>query len=226
VLENVFIDARTRRLNLDDDSLTENTRAAYPITHIAGADPSGTAGHPKNILFLTCDAFGVLPPIARLDLEQAIFHFLLGYTAKVAGTEEGVTEPQATFSPCFGAPFMALAPSVYGDLLREKISRHKVNCWLVNTGWTGGPYGTGKRMSLPYTRAIVKAVLEGVLASVPTKRDAIFQLLVPRSCPGVPNEILDVRSTWPDPNAYDVKARELAARFAENLQAEVAAAGH
>lgn len=218
VLENVAIDTHTRRLDLDDDSLTENTRAAYPITHIPGADPEGISGHPKNILFLTCDAFGVLPPISRLDPEQAMYHFLSGYTAKVAGTEKGITEPEATFSPCFGAPFMTLHPSVYGNLLREKIAKHNVHCWLVNTGWTGGAYGEGERISLPHTRALVQAALDGSLLDVPTEADPIFQLHVPQSCPGVPKELLDVKGTWKDPSAYDEKARELAALFEKNFE--------
>ena len=218
VLENVGINAHTRRLDLDDDSLTENTRAAYPLSHIPRADPGGRAGHPKNLLFLTCDAFGVLPPVSRLDADQTMAQFLAGYTAKVAGTEQGVTEPQVTFSPCFGAPFMILPPTVYGELLRQQVERHQTHCWLVNTGWTGGPYGVGERISLPLTRAIVTAVLDGSLSKVPTAPDSIFGLHVPASCPGVPAKLLDVRSTWSDATAYDERARELAARFEEQFE--------
>ena len=218
VLENVGIDPHTRRLDLDDVSLTENTRAAYPLSHIPQADSDGQAGHPKNVLFLTCDAFGVLPPVSRLDPDQTVAQFLAGYTAKVAGTEKGITEPQVAFSPCFGAPFMTLPPSVYGALLKEKVTRHKSQCWLVNTGWTGGPYGVGKRVSLPLTRALVNAILDGSLADAPTTPDPVFGLHVPTSCPGVPAELLDVRSTWADASEYDRKARELAARFEEQFE--------
>lgn len=232
ILENVAIDAHSRHVNLDEASLTENTRAAYPITHIPNMTRTGCAGHPKNIIMLTCDAFGVLPPVARLTPTQAMYHFLAGYTAKVAGTETGITEPQATFSPCFGAPFMALPPLTYAHLLGEKIARHRVAVWLINTGWSGGPYGTGERMPLSLTRAMVKAVLSGELEGIATHPDPIFGVGIPVSCPGVPNEILDARQTWKDVSAYDRKARELALMFEKNFaenaagaSAEVKAAG-
>ncbi|WP_324716886.1 phosphoenolpyruvate carboxykinase (ATP) [Carboxydochorda subterranea] len=218
VLENVTIDAVTRRLDLDDDSLTENTRAAYPLSHIPGSVRSGMAGHPRTILFLSADAFGVLPPLARLTHEQAMYYFLTGYTAKVAGTERGVKEPQATFSTCFGAPFMALHPTVYAELLGEKIRDHGARVWLVNTGWTGGPYGRGRRMPLEHTRAMVRAILSGQLDRTPAGRDPVFGLEVPKEVPGVPAELLDVRSTWPDPQAYDRQAHELARMFAANFE--------
>jgi phosphoenolpyruvate carboxykinase (ATP) len=232
ILENVGFDSASGRLNLDDDSLTENTRAAYPISHIPNATRDGMGGHPTNIVMLTADAFGVLPPIARLTPAQAMYHFLSGYTAKVAGTEKGVTEPQATFSTCFGAPFMALSPTVYADLLGEKIARHKVNVWLVNTGWSGGPYGVGQRMKIGYTRAMVHAALGGALNDVPTTPDSTFGVAVPTACPDVPAEVLDPRATWADLVAYDARARKLAGMFAENfttfadqVSAEVRAAG-
>jgi len=222
VLENVTIDNRTRRIDLNDGSLTENTRAAYPITHIPNMTRHGMAGHPKNILMLTCDAFGVLPPIARLTREQAMYHFLAGYTAKVAGTEAGVTEPQATFSPCFGAPFMALPPSTYAQLLGDKIEQHNVSVWLINTGWSGGAYGDGQRMKLALTRNMVKATLSGSLNDVKTTRDPVFGVHVPVEVPGVPAEVLDPRETWKDPAAYDAKARELARMFAANFDENAA----
>jgi phosphoenolpyruvate carboxykinase (ATP) len=217
VLENVTMDMNTRHINLDDASLTENTRAAYPITHIPNMTRTGKAGHPRHIIMLTCDAFGVLPPLARLTRDQAMYHFLAGYTAKVAGTEAGVKEPQATFSPCFGAPFMALPPTVYAKLLGEKIAKHDVDVWLVNTGWSGGPYGQGERIKLGFTRAMVKAVLSDSLENVPAKPDSIFGIAVPQSCPGVPSEILNPRNTWKDKAAYDAKAHELAAMFEKNF---------
>lgn len=232
ILENVAVDSRTRRLDLDDDSLTENTRAAYPITHIANADISGVGGHPKNIIMLTADAFGVMPPIARLTPAQAQYYFLSGYTAKVAGTERGVTEPQATFSTCFGAPFIVHPPTLYARLLGERIAQHGAAVWLVNTGWTGGPAGVGHRMSIAYTRAMVAAALAGSLAAVEAVPDPVFGVGVPVSCPGVPPEVLQPRTTWGDPAAYDVKARELAerfhanfAQFASHVTPDVAAAG-
>jgi len=217
LLENVSMDMRTRHVNLDDASLTENTRAAYPITHIPNMTRSGKAGHPKHVIMLTCDAFGVLPPVARLTPAQAMYHFLAGYTAKVAGTETGVTEPQAAFSPCFGAPFMALPPTVYAKLLGDKIARHKVDVWLINTGWNGGSYGEGQRIKLGFTRALVKAVLSGALQGAATQPDAVFGMAVPLSCPGVPDEIMNPRDSWKDKNAYDRKARELAAMFEKNF---------
>jgi phosphoenolpyruvate carboxykinase (ATP) len=232
ILENVAIDSITRRLDLEDDSLTENTRAAYPVAHLPNVERSGMAGHPRTILMLTADAFGVLPPIARLTPPQAMYHFLSGYTAKVAGTEAGVREPRATFSPCFGAPFMALPPTVYALLLGERIARHTVETWLVNTGWTGGPYGEGARMKLAYTRAMVRAAIEGELARAPTRRDPLFGFDVPTACPNVPAEVLQPRSTWKDPSAYDAQARQLAQMFVDNFSKfkdtvaeEVAAAG-
>jgi phosphoenolpyruvate carboxykinase (ATP) len=219
VLENVVMDETSRKLDLDDDSITENTRAAYPITYIKNVELSGIGGHPKSIIMLTADAFGVLPPIARLTPEQAMYHFISGYTAKVAGTEAGVgKEPQATFSTCFGAPFMVLHPTVYANLLRERMEKHKSDCWLVNTGWTGGPFGVGTRMKIAHTRAMVKAALDGALTGVPTNVDPIFNLEVPTTCPGVPQEVLDPRNTWADKDAYDAQARNLSDRFKANFQ--------
>jgi phosphoenolpyruvate carboxykinase (ATP) len=219
ILENVALDSASGRLNLDDASLTENTRAAYPISHIANATRGGMGGHPTCIIMLTADAFGVLPPIARLTPAQAMYHFLSGYTAKVAGTEKGVTEPQATFSACFGAPFMSLSPGVYATLLGEKIAAHNVDVWLVNTGWSGGPSGVGHRMSIAYTRAMVRAALTGALADIPTRSDPVFGVAVPTACPDVPAQVLDPRSTWSDPQAYDAQAHKLAAMFNANFNA-------
>jgi len=218
ILENVGIDMRNRRVDLDDGSLTENTRAAYPISHIPNASRDGKGGHPKNIIFLTADAFGVLPPVSKLTPEQAMYHFLSGYTAKVAGTERGVTEPQATFSTCFGAPFMTQQPNVYAELLGDKIEKHQVKCWLVNTGWTGGPYGVGHRMKIQHTRAMVNAVLDGDLSNVDFETDPIFGLEVPKSCPNVPEEVLNPKNTWEDKAAYDAQATKLAAMFNENFK--------
>jgi len=217
ILENVGYDTITRRLDLDDDGLTENTRAAYPLSHIPNVVKGGRGGHPKNIIMLTEDAFGVLPPISKLTPEQAMYHFMSGYTAKVAGTEAGVTEPSATFSACFGAPFMVRPPFFYAQLLAEKIREHNVDCWLVNTGWTGGPYGVGHRMPIEHTRALLNAALEGRLADAEFVEDPVFAVAVPTSCEGVPSEILHPRDTWSDPNAYDAKARELADRFHANF---------
>ena len=218
VLENVQIDAHSRRLDLDDETFTENTRAAYPLTHLSNIVEEGKAGHPKNIIMLTADAFGVLPPISKLTTEQAMYHFISGYTAKVAGTEKGVTEPKATFSTCFGAPFMALHPSVYANLLGDKIVKHNVNCWLVNTGWTGGAYGVGSRMKIKYTRAMLTAALEGKLDIVEYVKDPFFNLMVPQSCPDVPNEVLNPKNTWTDKKAYDEQAKKLANMFVENFK--------
>ncbi len=218
LLENVAMDTETRRINLDDSSLTENTRAAYPITHIPRIARDGRGGHPRQIIMLTCDAFGVLPPIARLSREQAMYQFLSGYTAKVAGTEAGITEPQATFSTCFGAPFMALPPTTYANLLGQKIQDHQVDVWLINTGWTGGPYGEGKRFPLDRTRAMVRNILSGAMKKVPTKPDPVFGMHVPTSCPDLPASLLNPRETWKNPAAYDAKARELAARFRKNFE--------
>jgi phosphoenolpyruvate carboxykinase (ATP) len=219
VLKNVVFDPRTRALDLDSDRVTENTRSAYPLEFIPNSEPAGMAGHARTIIMLTCDASGVLPPIAALTPEQAMYHFLSGYTAKVAGTEKGVTEPKFTFSTCFGAPFMTLPPGVYAKLLGEKIARHQVRCWLVNTGWSGGPYGVGRRMPLAHTRALVRAALDGVLDRVETEEDPTFGVRVPVSCDGVPRELLRPRSTWSDPRLYDQKAYELAHRFTANFEA-------
>jgi phosphoenolpyruvate carboxykinase (ATP) len=220
ILENVVLDPDTRQLDLDDDRYTENTRAAYPIHLIPNASDTGTAGHPKNIIFLTADAFGVLPPVSKLTPEQAMYHFISGYTAKLAGTEKGLgNEPVATFSACFGAPFMPLHPSVYADLLGKKIAEHRVDCWLVNTGWSGGPFGVGSRMKIAYTRAMVSAALEGSLAGVATREDPVFGLHVPTSCPDVPAAVLNPRETWDDKDAYDAAAADLARRFRENFAA-------
>ena len=218
VLENVVLDPITNEPRFEDGSLTENTRAAYPLEFIDNAVQPSVGGRPGNIVFLTCDAFGVLPPVARLTPEQAMYHFLSGYTAKVAGTEAGVTEPQVTFSTCFGAPFMALNPAVYADLLGKKIAQHKSRVWLVNTGWSGGPYGVGSRMKLPYTRAMIEAALSGQLNDVAYTADPIFGVEVPPSCPGVPAAVLNPKSTWKDAGAYDTQARELARRFMTNFE--------
>jgi phosphoenolpyruvate carboxykinase (ATP) len=218
IMENVVFDPQTRQFDLDDAAKTENTRAAYPLTSIPNIVPEGHAGHPSNVIMLTADAFGVLPPVARLTPEQAMYHFLSGYTAKVAGTERGVTEPQATFSTCFGAPFMVLHPGVYADLLGRKLKQHGAQCWLVNTGWSGGPYGEGSRMSIRHTRAMIRAILNGSLAEVETRPDPVFGVHVPVSCPEVPAEVLTPRNTWRDPQAYDAKAKDLARRFNENFR--------
>jgi phosphoenolpyruvate carboxykinase (ATP) len=218
VLENVACDPLTRVLNLDDDSATENTRAAYPLSFIDNAVPSGRAGHPTNVIMLTADAFGVLPPIARLSPAAAMYHFLSGYTAKVAGTERGVTEPRATFSTCFGAPFMVWDPNVYAKLLGERIAAHRARVWLVNTGWTGGPYGIGSRMKIADTRAMVDAVLSGALDRVAYQVDPLFNLEVPTSCPNVRAELLRPRGTWKDGAAYDAQARKLAQMFGDNFK--------
>ncbi len=219
ILENVVMDPHSRQLDLDDDSYTENTRAAYPITHLDSFVPSGMGGHPKHIFMLTCDAFGVLPPIAQLTPEQAMYHFVSGYTAKVAGTERGLSnEPEATFSPCFGAPFMVMHPGVYANLLRERMLENNVTCWLVNTGWSGGPYGVGKRMSIGHTRALINAALDSSLEKTPMIEDPIFRFQVPTQCPGVPDDVLQPRNTWTDKAAYDEKARQLAQSFHEHFQ--------
>jgi phosphoenolpyruvate carboxykinase (ATP) len=219
VLENVVIDPITRRLDFDSAEITENTRAAYPLEAIDASVIPSRAGHPSHILFLTADAFGVLPPIARLTPEQAMFHFLSGYTAKVAGTERDLSaEPAATFSACFGAPFLPRHPLVYARILGEKLRRHNVVCYLVNTGWVGGAYGVGYRMPLPYTRAMVAAAVEGRLDDVPVKPHSVFQLLTPETAPGVPSELLDARSLWKDPVAYDSAAAHLNARFRANFE--------
>jgi phosphoenolpyruvate carboxykinase (ATP) len=232
ILENVTVD-ESGVLDLDDDSKTENTRAAYKLEEIANALPTKQAGHPSAVIMLTADAFGILPPIARLTRDQAMFYFLSGYTAKVAGTEIGVTEPQATFSTCFGAPFLPQEPAVYARMLGEKLKAHPhTTVWLVNTGWTGGPFGEGHRMPIAATRGLLRAALEEGLRSVPYRVDPVFGFEVPVSVPGVDDELLDPRSTWRDPQAYDRKARELARMFRDNFEnfaqaagADVAAAG-
>jgi phosphoenolpyruvate carboxykinase (ATP) len=219
ILENVDLDPKTRELDLDSDRITENTRGAYPLNFIGNADETGMTGQPKNVVFLTADAFGILPPIARLTPDQAQYHFVSGYTAKLAGTEIGVTEPRATFSAGFGAPFLPRHPGVYARMLSERLERYDVPVWLVNTGWTGGPYGTGQRMNIDHTRSMVRAALGGQLDGVPTVTDPIFGVEVPTSCPGVPAEVLRPRDTWQDPDAYDARALELARMFAENFAA-------
>ncbi|MFY9821594.1 MAG: phosphoenolpyruvate carboxykinase (ATP) [Thermoanaerobaculia bacterium] len=218
VLENVVCDPQTRKLDLDDDRLTENTRSSYPITQLANVDLGGKAGHPKNVVFLTCDAFGVLPPISRLTEEQAMYHFLSGYTAKVAGTERGVTEPKVTFSTCFGSPFLPLHPGVYAKMLGEKLKQHGARVWLLNTGWTGGPYGVGNRIKLGFTRRMVTAALSGELDGVKTWTDPIFGLNVPVKVDGVPDKLLRPRETWQSPADYDARASKLADMFAENFK--------
>lgn len=218
VLENVVMDPQTGVLDLDSKDKTENTRASYPIDFIPNASATGIGGQPKNVIMLTADAFGVLPPIAKLTPEQASYHFLSGYTAKVAGTEKGVTEPEATFSTCFGAPFMPRHPSVYADLLARRIADQDADCWLVNTGWTGGVYGVGNRMPIKVTRALLNAALDGSLNDVETRLDPNFGFEVPVACPGVPEEILNPRETWADKDAYDAKASHLVGLFRENFK--------
>jgi phosphoenolpyruvate carboxykinase (ATP) len=232
ILENVDLDERTRELDLDSERFTENTRGAYPLEFIGNADPTGMTTHPRNVVFLTADAFGILPPISRLTRDQAQYHFISGYTAKLAGTEIGVTEPRATFSAGFGAPFLPRHPGEYARMLAERLERFDVPVWLVNTGWTGGPYGEGHRMRIDHTRVMVRAALSGALADVPYELDPIFGVEVPTVVPGVPSEVLRPRDTWADPSAYDAKARELARMFAANFEAyhdgvpeEVRAAG-
>jgi phosphoenolpyruvate carboxykinase (ATP) len=219
VLENVVLDPATGRPNFDDTSLTENTRGAYPLTFIDNHEPTGQGGHPRTIIMLTADAFGVMPPVARLTASQALYQFLSGYTAKVAGTERGVTEPTAVFSTCFGAPFLPLRPAVYANFLGRRLTQHGSRVWLVNTGWTGGSYGVGRRISIAHTRAIVAAVLSGTLDDAAVWHEPLFGLQVPQSCPGVPKELLDPRSTWEDPAHYDAQARQLASMFRENFRA-------
>jgi phosphoenolpyruvate carboxykinase (ATP) len=218
VLENVVYDPRTREVDYHDVSLTQNTRASYPIEYIPNAKIPCVGGHPNNVIFLTYDAFGVLPPVAKLSPEQTMYHFISGYTSKVAGTEVGVTEPQPAFSACFGAPFMVWHPSKYAELLADRMRTHGAETWLINTGLTGGAYGTGERMSLKVTRAIIDAIHDGSLADVPTETDPVFGFEVPTECPGVPDEILQPRNTWDDPAAYDEAREKLAKRFAENFK--------
>lgn len=217
ILENVIM-TKDGDFDFFDNSLAENTRVSYPISQIPNASKTGIGDHPKNIIFLTCDAFGVLPPVARLTKEQAMYHFINGYTAKVAGTELGVTEPTPNFSPCYGGPFMPLHPSKYAALLGQKVDTHNVNVWMVNTGWTGGPYGIGKRMPIKHTRAMVNAILNGDLENVPTMEHPIFKVAIPTSCPSVPDEVLNPRNTWEDKTAYDEKANMLAKKFSENFE--------
>jgi phosphoenolpyruvate carboxykinase (ATP) len=218
VLENVVFDPATRALDLESQALTENTRSAYPVEFIPNIVPGLMAGHPKTIVMLTADAFGVLPPISRLTPEQAMYHFLSGYTAKVAGTEKGVTEPTATFSTCFGAPFMVHHPTVYAKLLGERIAKHEVTCWLVNTGWTGGAYGVGKRMSIAHTRAMVNAALDGSLNGATFEPEPFFGLSIPTALHDVPADVLNPRNAWSDKAAYDAQARKLAGLFFENFK--------
>ena len=217
MLENIGFQEDGITPDFTDDSITPNTRVSYPIHHIPGAVASGKGGHPTDIFFLTCDAFGVLPPLARLDKGQAMYHFLSGYTAKVAGTEAGVVEPQTTFSACFGAPFLPLHATEYANMLGERMTEHGVRLWLVNTGWTGGGFGVGHRMKLSHTRAMISAALRGELDDVPTHQHPVFNLEVPTACEGVPSSLWDVRSTWADVEAYDAAAEDLASRFAANF---------
>ncbi|HZB91420.1 MAG TPA: phosphoenolpyruvate carboxykinase [Stellaceae bacterium] len=219
VLENVVLDPATRVPDLADGSLTENTRACYPLDFIPNVSTAGIAPHPDNVIMLTADAFGVLPPIARLTPDQAMYHFLSGYTARVAGTEKGLgNAPQATFSTCFGAPFMPRHPAVYAKMLGERITEHRAQCWLVNTGWSGGAYGVGQRMKIQHTRALVRAALAGTLKGVPARQESYFGLFVPESCGEVPADVLNARSTWSDKGAYDDTARELTRRFEQNFK--------
>ncbi len=218
VIENMVFDPETKELDFNDDSLTANMRCAYPLEYISNASKTALGGHPKNIIMLTCDAFGVLPPIARLTPAQAMYHFLSGFTSKVAGTERGVTEPQPTFSTCFGAPFMPRRPEAYGNLLRDKIAQHGATCWLVNTGWTGGAYGVGSRMPIKATRALLTAALEGSLTDAEFRKDANLGFDVPVSVPGVPEVLLDPRRTWDDQEAFDRQAEKLVHMFAENFE--------
>jgi phosphoenolpyruvate carboxykinase (ATP) len=217
VYENVVLDEKTREPDYSDDSLTENTRAAYPVDFIEGVVPSGMGGQPEAVIFLSADSFGVLPPISKLTTEQAMYYFLSGYTSKLAGTEAGVTTPQATFSSCFGAAFLPLRPGEYADLLRERIERYNVRCYLINTGWTGGPYGVGERININYTRAMVKAAISGEIERADTVVDPVFGLRIPTSCPGVPQDVLFARETWADRDAYDHQARHLADLFKKNF---------
>jgi phosphoenolpyruvate carboxykinase (ATP) len=218
VMENVAIEENSREIDFDDGTLTENTRVVYPINHISGAVIPGLGDHPKTIIFLTADAFGVMPPVAKLTKEGAMYHFISGYTSKLAGTERGITEPKETFSQCFGAPFMPLHPIVYAKMLGERISKYKSKVYLINTGWTGGPYGIGKRMDLNYTRKMVSAAINGSLENVNYKHDKIFNLEIPLSCPGLPSEILDPSSTWSDYQNYVTAAKRLAALFLRNFE--------
>ena len=218
LLENVIIDPETRTPDFSDKSLTENTRAGYPVSYIPNAEMSGKGAQPSTVIFLTADAFGVLPPISRLDNDMAMFHFVSGYTSKLAGTERGITEPQTTFSTCFGAPFLPLDPSVYAEMLGERIKRNNARVFLINTGWSGGSYGTGSRIKLKYTRAMVSAALKGELDKVEYVLDDIFNVFIPKTCPNVPEEILNPKNTWEDKEAYDKTAKALSAKFNENFK--------
>lgn len=218
IAENVDFDERTRLIDFDSDRITENTRATYPLEFIDNALIPGIGDHPKNVIFLTADAFGVLPPISKLTPEMAMYHFLTGYTSKLAGTEMGVTEPQTAFSECFGSPFLPLPATRYAEMLGEKMRKQKADVWLVNTGWSGGPYGVGERMDIRLTRAMIKAALSGELKQVEFKAHPVFKVRVPASCPGVPTEVLDPRNTWKDKADYDKKAQDLARRFQKNFE--------
>lgn len=218
VLENVPIDPHSRVPDFASEQITENTRAAYPVEHIVNAERSGRAGHPRHIIFLSCDAFGVLPPLAKLNTAQALDYFLCGYTAKVAGTEAGITEPTATFSTCFGAPFLPLPPQRYATLLKARLETYRVPVWLLNTGWSGGPYGIGQRMPIAVTRTLLSAALDGILETVPFRVDPIFDFAVPEICPGVPRDLLNPRTTWANPDDYDRQARQLAGKFRDICQ--------
>ena len=217
ILENVTVDVNTRELDLNDDSITENTRGSYPLTSIPNASYLGIGHTPRNILMLTADAFGVMPAIAKLTHEEAEYYFLSGYTAKVAGTERGIIEPSATFSPCFGAPFMPMKPKVYTDMLSKRLKETGADVWLINTGWTGGPYGIGHRMKIEHTRAMVNAILDGSLAKIPTEADPVFGIQVPIHCPGVPTEILKQKDSWKNPEDYDIQANKLVSMFKDNF---------
>ncbi len=218
LVENICFFPGTNKINFDDASVTENTRVSYPLNFISNALEPSIGSLPKNIFFLTCDAFGVLPPISKLTPGQTMYQFISGYTAKVAGTETGVTEPKPTFSACFGAPFLPLHPGRYAEMLGRKMQEHKVNVWLINTGWTGGPYGVGRRMKLSYTRAMITAALEGKLDNIETNELPVFGIAIPKECPGVPTEVLDPKNTWADKNAYDEKSKYLAGLFIKNFE--------
>jgi len=219
ILENVMFDPVTRLIDLDDDTRTENTRASYPLEFIDNAVPAKVAGHPKNIIFLTCDAQGVMPPIAKLSVPQALYHFVSGYTSKIAGTEIGLgEEPEITFSTCYGGPFMVHRPGFYAELLRRKVERHGVNCWLLNTGWVGGPYGVGKRISIKYTRTMLNHTLDGKLAGVEFATDPVFGFQVPRTCPDIPDGVMNPAAAWPSQDAYMKRYKGLASRFIDNFK--------
>jgi phosphoenolpyruvate carboxykinase (ATP) len=218
LVENVIMHPETLDFDYDNQSLTENTRAGFPIDFIPNAELTGVGKHPTTVIFLTADAFGVMPPVSKLSREQAMYHFMIGYTSKLAGTERGIVEPQAAFSTCFGEPFMPLKPIVYADLLAKKIDENKSNVYLVNTGWIGGAYGVGKRIDINYTRAMVTAALDGTLSKVNFAADPIFKVMVPETCPGVPSEILNPINAWKDKDGYKKKANELAAMFVKNFE--------